>query len=417
MRRRQPTTQPRARRRPRPLPTVWLLSAMLLPAAGCTQFGPMRSRPAPANDTPEVVSGPQDQPGQDAPYARALKWAEQVPRLDDVYHQVEQAEREPLFETAADAGRDPNAAADEPSGSATAGGAKNAAAASQPAGEPPAVAPAASQPASPPQPPKLERVSVAPAPSDAPPPARPAAASPAGVNEPMQTARSPISLRELLRDWLNTPADDSFRAQLDRRILLVLAGDYEAARQPPDDATPEQQALVRELIEMLITIREARGSDPAREAEHVLDTLEKLREALVPAADLKITRLEVCRAVRGFGQFERIDPPVFPAGRTSELIAYIESENFASRRDDDQFVSRFSLRTELLDADGQAVVRLVDDGIEDRCASRRRDCFIPRLVKLPATLRPGRYVLKVSLTDRIGHKVAEEATTIRIESR
>ena len=392
---------------------------LCLVLAGCSQFGPLHTRPPqPPDTTPEVVREPAAP--ESTPYDKALKWAKQVPRLDDLYHHVRTADREPDYLPASDAPRDPNAveppAADEsPQPASDAQPSEHADKQAEAAAEKPRVA--QSQPAAQPAPPKLERISVAPAPSDAP-PTSPEADAPAGVNKPMQTVRSPISLRELLRDWLNTPAGGTFRAQLDRRILLVLAGDYEAARKPPADATPEQQALARELIEMLITIREARGSDPAREAERVLDTLEKLREALVPAADLKITRLEVCRAVRGFGQFDRIDPPVFPAGRTSELIAYIQCENFASRREDDgQYVSRFSLRTEVLDADGQAVVRLVDDHIEDRCAARRRDCFIPRLVKLPATLRPGSYVLKVSLTDRIGHKVAEEATTIRIEGR
>ncbi len=393
-------------------PTPRITALLLLFVGGCSQaFGPIRSRtPETPDDAPEVVTESADA----TPYDKALKWAEQVPRLDDLYHQVREARHQPRYAATADVGQDPNTPATIAPPASQPAAIRHTKTASQTATA--AVAP--SQPEPPPAPPELERVSISPAPDDAVPVVESAASQAATVNQPVQTTRSPLALRELLRDWLNMPGGNSFRAQLDRRILLVLAGDYEAAREPVPDATPEQQTLAARLIEMLITVREARGADPAREAEKVLATLDQLREALVPAADLKITRLEVCRAVRGFGQFDRIDPPVFPARRTSELIAYIECQNFASQKTDGgQYVSRFGLRTEVLDADGRAVVRLIDENIEDRCATRRHDCFIPRLVRLPSSLRPGSYVLKVSLTDRIGHKVAEQATTIRVEVR
>ena len=77
----------------------------------------------------------------------------------------------------------------------------------------------------------------------------------------------------------------------------------------------------------------------------------------------------------------------------------------------------FSMRTTILNRAGDVVLELADDHVPDVCRTRRQDCFIPRLVRLPATLSPGQYVVKVTIVDKIGEKVAEKRATFRIVAR
>lgn len=241
---------------------------------------------------------------------------------------------------------------------------------------------------------------------------------PPSVNAPAQTSIHTPELPELVEQWLAQPVETSFRGQLDRRVLQVLTGKHEDARQPLELVSDEQQQIADHLIETLIAIREAHGGEPSAEANRVLAELNELSESLLPLSDLQINELILTRAVRGFGRYEALIPPHFPAGRENEFVVYCELKNFLSQLGDDgKHESRFSMRTTVLSRAGDAVLELKDEHIVDECWARRHDCFIPRLIRLPATLSPGEYVVKVSIVDKIGQKVAEQRTTFRIVAR
>lgn len=241
-----------------------------------------------------------------------------------------------------------------------------------------------------------------------------AAAAP-GSNAPVESD-VPGDLRSLLaRIAGESRADQSFREQLDQRVLRLLAGDEPGAREPLQLVADAQQEMARHFIDMLRAVRAGHGGEPAGEASRVLGELEKLYDALSESGELQISDLQVCRAVRGFGQYERFEPAEFLAGRAAELVVYCELKNFASRKaDDGRFHAEFSLRTRLMSRTGDTLLDVEDPQIVDRCQSRRRDCFIPRLVRLPATLGPGDYVLKSTVVDKIGQKVAEKSVSLRI---
>jgi hypothetical protein len=238
------------------------------------------------------------------------------------------------------------------------------------------------------------------------------------VNAPEQSIDTPLGLSDFAEQWLSRPADPSFRSQIDQRIVQVLAGKYEDARRPLDVVSDEQQQMASHFVEALIAIREAHAGEPAVAAERVLAQLEQLEDSLLPLSDLRIPRLALARAVRGFGRYEAFEPPEFLAGRENEFVVYCEIANFESRlRDDGRYESQFSMRTAVLGRNGDLILEINDEHIADECRTRRRDCFIPRLVRLPATLSPGEYVIKVTIIDRIGQKVAEKRATFRIVAR
>jgi hypothetical protein len=261
-------------------------------------------------------------------------------------------------------------------------------------------------------------IRAAPAPTAHSTPRQDDASTPSAVNAPAEAQAAIPSLQQFADAWLETSDDPSFRRQLDACLLCVLAGDYEKARRPLELVSNEQQQMATRLVEMLIAIRDGHGGDPAAEASRVLTEVKRLEESLVPLGDLNITDLAITRIVRGFGRYEAFHPPQFPTGRESEFVVYCQIENFVSRERDDQlFESQFSMRTTVLNRAGDAVLEINDDHIADECRTRRRDCFIPRLVHLPATLSPGQYVVKVTIVDKIAGKVAEKRSTFRIVAR
>jgi len=242
-----------------------------------------------------------------------------------------------------------------------------------------------------------------------------AAAAVPGVNAAISTPHAPLNLSQFLAQWPDDAEDTSFARQLDRRVLHVVAGDYDRARQPLTLVSKEQQELAQGFIESLIAVREAHDGDPSAAANRVLQQLEPLRESLATLGDLRIPRLAICQEVVGFGQYRPIEPVQFRAGGASEFVAYCEVQGFLSEKQDDgTYCTRFEMRTRVLNAAGDPVIDLHDAEIVDRCRQRRNDCFIPRLVRLPPALPAGEYVVKVTLVDKLGGKVAENRAVLRL---
>lgn len=272
-----------------------------------------------------------------------------------------------------------------------------------------------SQPA-PAEPPRLTGVTVRAAepadPPRAPPPAT--GAFTPHINAPARAAEAPPSLAELIERLPPAP-EGSFRAQLDRRILWVVAGDYERARSPLELVTAEQQELAARFVEAWIAIRNWHVGDQATAAAAAARELEALQAALRRLKDLSVPVVRICRSVRGFGQYDAIEPPRFLAGVVNEFVLYCELRDFVSERGDDGlYTTKFDLTTTILDRSGQAVLEIKDTDIVDRCATRRQDCFVPRLVRLPAALSAGAYVVKTTVVDKLGQKVAENRATFEL---
>lgn len=217
---------------------------------------------------------------------------------------------------------------------------------------------------------------------------------------------------------LTEDAHASFVEHLDRRILLVLAGEYESAREPLPMASREQAEIASRFVESLIPIREGHLGDPIGASTAALREIDRLADALRQISELSIGALEICREVRAFGQYTPLVPAEFRTGVASEFVLYCEVRDFTTRQlDDGQFEARFEMTTTIFDHAGGEVLKFEDRDLVDRCRARRRDCFIPRLIRLPATLSPGGYVAKVTVVDKLGDKVVERQAEFRVTAR
>ena len=249
------------------------------------------------------------------------------------------------------------------------------------------------------------QASYAVAPSDTPP----------GVNAPATAVVGTASASDALAAWLSGRSDASFAGQLDTRLARILSGDYEAAHDPFSDVSDDRQQLATHMIDALIAIREGHDGDPSGAANAALQAVERLAGSLRKSSDLEIPSMALCRSVEGFGRYTPLEPAVFRAGVVNEFVSYCEVKNFHSERaEDGSYLTRFSMRTTILNRAGDAVLDIKDADVLDRCRNLRRDCFLSRVVRLPATLSPGEYVAKVTLVDKLGEKVAENRAAFRI---
>ncbi len=225
---------------------------------------------------------------------------------------------------------------------------------------------------------------------------------------------APRTLADFL-DSLPPPEEGAFRDQLDARIRWVTAGEYERARDPLQLVTAEQQRLATSFIEALIAIREAHMGDLAGAADAAAEPIAQLQNSLRQLSDLSIPKLAICSVVSGYGQYTPIEPARFLTGHTNEFVLYAEVQDFVSElRSNGYYHTVFDMTTTILNRAGDTVLKLEDHKIVDRCRNRRRDCFIPRLVRLPATLSPGRYVAKITIIDKLKRRVAENQIRFEI---
>ena len=231
-------------------------------------------------------------------------------------------------------------------------------------------------------------------------------------------AGPPATLREMLDRYFKDAPDASFRAQLDARIMRIVAGDDAGARAPLQLVTNEQQELASRFVESLIAIRQVHIGNLTEGTGKALGQLEPLVEQLSAASDLALPRLVLCRKVVSFGNYVPFEPADFVAGNPVAFATYCEVRNLVSAlREDKLYHTDLSLSTQVLTRDGQTLLTLDDPSVSDACRSRRRDFFVAREVRLPATTAAGEYVVKVTVRDKLGQKVAESRATFRVVAR
>ena len=130
---------------------------------------------------------------------------------------------------------------------------------------------------------------------------------------------------------------------------------------------------------------------------------------------IAIRHIELCRRVRGYGVYEPFETDVFLAGRKQPMIIYAELSNFTPvKSDDGRYEVHLSQDVVLYnEPDGLAVWRQPKVDIVDESRNRRRDFFVVQMIKLPARLNVGKYVLKVRINDVNGGSLDEAAIPIQ----
>ncbi len=241
--------------------------------------------------------------------------------------------------------------------------------------------------------------------------AAPAQASPA--------ESSTSDFQRKLRSRVNDHPRD-IAAQLDYQLMQFIhdrpVPDMRAMASLPQEDRELLTALLDGLSNFRAGVRADNNTLLSRKIAPLLDLADRLRAQ----SDLTIPTIALCKRVDGFGVYEPIDPARFGAGREHPVIIYSEVANFDSHRNDKQmWETKLTISQVLYTESGLAVWPAKQDvkTITDLSRNRRHDFFLVKVIRLPASLTIGRYLLKVTITDQQANRVAEATLPIVITAQ
>lgn len=229
------------------------------------------------------------------------------------------------------------------------------------------------------------------------------------------SARGPVDagalLARLSRRVKENPKDVA--SHLEYQMLLFLMDEQVPELASIATLPQEDRELVTALLDGISNLRATLRRDANLLIAEKIRPVVELSDRLRTSAELTIPTMTLCSRVDDFGRYEVMEPR-FIAGRESATIVYCELENFSSQYEDGQWQTALSMELSLFSEAGQQVYVETPAAITDTCRSRRRDFFLRKLIKLPSNLIIGRYVLKVTIVDTQGNRVAESSLPLQI---
>jgi len=248
------------------------------------------------------------------------------------------------------------------------------------------------------------------------------AAAPQSIEPPTQPTTAPSTnptrtLENLSRRWRQRVQADprDFEAHFEWRILRMFA-DLPAVPGPRGLAAEDQQTLDT-LIDGLSRFRTSvRANKDATLAEKIRPLLD-MSDCLRDRANLALSNPAICTQVQQFGIYNPIEGARVPQ-QDPRFVVYCEVENFHPvRTKAGLWQTRLTYELALLPdkGGGPSLYTKPLVPVLDACRNRRRDFFIADQVTLPPKVGPGKYVLKVSVTDEQANRSAEATTPLEIK--
>lgn len=257
-------------------------------------------------------------------------------------------------------------------------------------------------------------------PASASPPVAAATPSPSPQAAPASLAPAPLTRDDLLAQLRRSIAADT-RPFADKAPQVMALTLLDPGGSNENDLlaslTPQQQRHFTQSRQLLAQLAHRAGN-----LDRPLDADAAAFEALQVFGQqpLRISKAALCTRVKGFGVYDEMPDATLIAGRPNPMVLYLELQNFRSIPNDASprsFTVRLTQEVTLYNhSDGLAVWRETPVKIIDESRNQRRDFFVVQLVKLPANLSVGKYLLKTSVTDEQGGSVDELSLPIEIVS-
>ncbi len=176
---------------------------------------------------------------------------------------------------------------------------------------------------------------------------------------------------------------------------------------------PDKRDQVRRYHRVIVGLaQDVASADGQLDEQAVLDRIDDL----FGPQPMRVTNAELCRRVRGYGVYEPFESRVFLAGREHPIIVYAELDNYrVAQTNDQQYEVRLTQKLVLYnESDGLAVWQQPRVEIVDQSRNRRRDFFVVQMIRLPARLNVGKYLLKIRITDQHGGSLDEVTLPIQV---
>jgi hypothetical protein len=205
-------------------------------------------------------------------------------------------------------------------------------------------------------------------------------------------------------------------SHLDFQLLRFLRDEQVPQLDALSSLPLEDRELVAAVMDGLTNFRNGLRADNnmllSRKVRPILELADRLRSQ----AELSIPTLLLCKDVKGFGDYEPIDPVRFIAGEKNKALIYCEVENFSSSPTGEKkmWETRLSQEAVLYTESGLQVWSDVAGKVVDHARNRRHDFFIVKRILLPQNLTIGRYLLKVTVEDQQAKRVAEQTIGVEV---
>lgn len=206
-------------------------------------------------------------------------------------------------------------------------------------------------------------------------------------------------------------------AQLDYQLLMYLQDQQVPQLPTVSNLSNEDREIVSAVMDGLSNFRNGVRSDPnmllSQKVKPFMDVADRLRSQ----SELTIPTIALCTKVDSFGSYTPIESARFVAGKENPVIVYCEVGNFDSQLNaDKKWETKLTQEVVLYTETGLPVwpEKSTPQQFTDVCRNRRHDFFLAKIVRLPANLSIGRYVLKVTVVDQEANRVAEATTPVQV---
>lgn len=195
-------------------------------------------------------------------------------------------------------------------------------------------------------------------------------------------------------------------AALDGQLLAYLKDQRVPNPAALSSLPPEDSEIVSAVVDALVNFRQQVRNDPNLMYSTKVKPLADLAERMRNRADLAVPVMQFCSEIRFFGIYDPV-PPVLSSRSETRTFLYYEVANFTSRFGENRmWQTQLSQQLVLYDASGRVVWQDRLQSLADNCRSKRNDFFVKCPLRLPP-MPPGKYVLKLTLTDMNVGRVTE----------
>ncbi|HOW72913.1 MAG TPA: hypothetical protein PKY77_20115 [Phycisphaerae bacterium] len=202
--------------------------------------------------------------------------------------------------------------------------------------------------------------------------------------------------------------------QLRLRMLYVATGQTDKATASVKNVDAMQGEILTALFKAVAATQEVL-KDPTAGAASALAAAGELNRLVGEQSPIVIPKLALVTRVDSFGNYQAVNPPVFPAGHPVHVYLYAEVANFRSQPSaDGRLRTLLGAKIEVFDNLGKVIWQRGFPQIEDRALSPRRDFFVPLEIKLPPDTPPGGYVVKVTIEDKLGATTDQQRLSFTI---
>lgn len=201
------------------------------------------------------------------------------------------------------------------------------------------------------------------------------------------------------------------------RMLYLMAEKQAQAFEPIPRISPEDQEFWQQILWGIANYFYADAMP--EKADRAAQTVAQIRNAirrLQETANLEIKNVAFCQNITNFGNFKKFDRDEFRPGDT--VLIYAEVENFKSESSEGgKFRTVMKSDIEILrsGAKGGLIDQKEYSPAEDFCSSPRRDYFHAYRYEIPPNATLGPHVLKLTIEDQLGGKVASYTMNFTIK--